>query len=292
MVSDSESIKQPSSTAVKDRKSRKREEELLVWPDLVFIEFISALLFMLTLTLLSILINAPLQDRANPAHTPNPSKAPWYFLNLQELLLHMHPAIAGVLVPTIAVGALMAIPYIDNTHEGEGGWWASERAKLNAKVGAVVGFFGTLLLILFNESKHVWLFEKITPFEWPSFLNWLRNTRTIQTDIPWPDAIKSIPVGEKILKTELLGLPPSNLVFDIPKIIVEQVIPMTTMIVLPIILGIVAHKTKIAQTKRDHAILIFSAFMATWLMLTISGTALRGAGMELMWPWEVKPPVT
>ena len=59
MVSDSESIKKPYSAAVQDRKSRKREEELLVWPDLVFIEFISALLFMFTLTILSILIKAP-----------------------------------------------------------------------------------------------------------------------------------------------------------------------------------------------------------------------------------------
>ena len=87
------------SPTVRARSRRQREEELLVWPDLVFIEFIAALLFTLTFTALSILINAPLQDRANPATTPNPSKAPWYFLNLQELLLHMHPALAGVIVP-------------------------------------------------------------------------------------------------------------------------------------------------------------------------------------------------
>ncbi|MFB0900454.1 MAG: hypothetical protein QMB22_00390 [Dehalococcoidia bacterium] len=292
MASGSESLQKPISKAVQGRQARRREEELLVWPDLVFIEFISALLFMLTLTILSILINAPLQDRANPSHTPNPSKAPWYFLNLQELLLHMHPAIAGVLVPTIAVGALMAIPYLDNTREGEGKWWASPRAKINAKVGAFVGFFGTLLLILFNESKHVWLFEKATTLQWPSALNWLKNTRAIQTEIPWPESIRSISIGEKLFKTELLGLPPINLVLDIPKLLVEQIIPMTTMIGLPIILAVVAGKMNIAQTKRDYAILIFSAFMATWLMLTISGTALRGAGMELMWPWNVKPPVT
>ena len=79
------------SPTVRQRARRQREEELLVWPDLVFIEFIAALLFGLTFTILGILINAPLQDRANPANTPNPSKAPWYFLNLQELLLHMHP---------------------------------------------------------------------------------------------------------------------------------------------------------------------------------------------------------
>ena len=59
------------------RPRRQREEELLVWPDLVFVEFISALVFTLTFVALAILINAPLQDRATPAKPPNPSKAPW-----------------------------------------------------------------------------------------------------------------------------------------------------------------------------------------------------------------------
>ena len=69
------------------RPKREREEEVMVWPDLVFIEFISAVLFLLTFVMLSVFINAPLLNRANPDVTPNPSKAPWYFLNLQELLL-------------------------------------------------------------------------------------------------------------------------------------------------------------------------------------------------------------
>src|SRR3954447_7539699 len=108
------------SPAVRARSRRQRDEELLVWPDLVFVEFIAAMVFLLALTALSIAINAPLLDRANPAVTPNPSKAPWYFLNLQELLLHMDPALAGVIVPTIALIALGAIPYYDQSTEGQG----------------------------------------------------------------------------------------------------------------------------------------------------------------------------
>ncbi|MEE9278227.1 MAG: menaquinol-cytochrome C reductase, partial [Dehalococcoidia bacterium] len=81
-----------AATAVRTRPRREREEEVLVWPDLVFIEFISAVLFTLSLLVLSTFLNAPLLDRADPDTTPNPSKAPWYFLNLQELLLHMEPA--------------------------------------------------------------------------------------------------------------------------------------------------------------------------------------------------------
>src|SRR5438309_10928047 len=87
--------------AARPRPRRERDEEVLVWPDLVFVEFISAVLFTVLLLGLSTAINAVLLDQANSDVTPNPSKAPWYFLNLQELLLHMHPALAGVVVPTV-----------------------------------------------------------------------------------------------------------------------------------------------------------------------------------------------
>src|SRR5579884_3677932 len=99
------------------RPRRERDEEVLVWPDLVFVEFICALLFTVSLTLLAFVANAPLQDTADPNHTPNPSKAPWYFLNLQELLLHMNPALAGVIVPTVLLILLAIIPYYDRSNE-------------------------------------------------------------------------------------------------------------------------------------------------------------------------------
>ena len=120
---------EPVSQAVRGRQRRQREEELLVWPDLVFVEFISAVVFTISLLTLSVLVNAVLLDQANPNVTPNPSKAPWYFLNLQEMLLHMHPALAGVIVPTVALLALAAMPYFDNSNEGQGEWFGTPRAK-------------------------------------------------------------------------------------------------------------------------------------------------------------------
>jgi len=99
------------AAAVRPRPRREREQEVLVWPDLVFIEFIAAVLFTITLLLLSTFLDAPLLNRADATTTPTPSKAPWYFLTLQELLLRMDPAWAGVIVPTIALIALAAIPY-------------------------------------------------------------------------------------------------------------------------------------------------------------------------------------
>ena len=78
-------------------------EKVYVWPNLLRIEMIAALVFTAGLILLAVFVNAPLRDLANEEVTPNPSKAPWYFLGLQELLLHMHPSLAGVIVPTVVL---------------------------------------------------------------------------------------------------------------------------------------------------------------------------------------------
>src|SRR5215212_7974756 len=125
--------------------ARQRDETVFVWPNLLIIEFIAALVIMLLLMVLSWLVNAPLEAHANPDRTPNPSKAPWYFLNLQELLLHMHPALAGVLVPTAALVALAALPYIDRDTSDVGMWIPQRNA------GPIITFtsiYTTVILIV------------------------------------------------------------------------------------------------------------------------------------------------
>jgi hypothetical protein len=94
------------------------EDKVLVWPDLVYIELIALILFMVFLIVWSILVQAPLEEPANPAATPNPSKAPWYFLGLQEMLVYYDPWIAGILLPIFCVVGLMAIPYMDINKKG------------------------------------------------------------------------------------------------------------------------------------------------------------------------------
>jgi len=89
------------------------EDEVMVWPSLVVVEAVCAVVFLAILTALSVLVNAPLLERANPNQTPNPSKAPWYFLGLQELLRYFHPQVAGVSIPTVLILAWFAWPYID-----------------------------------------------------------------------------------------------------------------------------------------------------------------------------------
>jgi menaquinol-cytochrome c reductase cytochrome b/c subunit len=88
-------------------------DKVNVWPHLLVVEFAAALAMTAFLTLFSIFVNAPLLQLANPNLTPNPSKAPWYFLGLQEMLTMFHPMVAGVTIPGIALGVLGAAGYID-----------------------------------------------------------------------------------------------------------------------------------------------------------------------------------
>src|SRR5262245_19637335 len=97
------------------------------WPYLVRLEFIAAIIVMVVMTVWSIVIDAPLEEPANPNKTPNPSKAPWYFLGLQEMLVYFDPWMAGVVLPSLIIVGLMVIPYIDTNTNGNGYYTVSER---------------------------------------------------------------------------------------------------------------------------------------------------------------------
>jgi len=102
-------------------------DKIHVWPYLARNEFLCSLAIMIVLTVWSIVLDAPLEEPANPTRTPNPSKAPWYFLGLQEMLVYFDPWIAGVVLPTIIIVGLMAIPYIDKNPKGNGYYTYKER---------------------------------------------------------------------------------------------------------------------------------------------------------------------
>ncbi len=100
------------SGSIQDVKATP-QDKVHVWPHLLSIEFVASMLCLAFVFVFSMFVNAPLLELADLNKTPNPSKAPWYFLGLQEMLAYFHPMIAGVLLPGIGMGGLMLAPYID-----------------------------------------------------------------------------------------------------------------------------------------------------------------------------------
>lgn len=105
----------PGKPVAGDRKEPDEQDLVMVWPHLLVRHAVAALMILLAVLVISVFFDAPLRDIANPAETPNPEKAPWYFAALQELLAHFHPLVAGVLVPVAVVVGLMLLPYIDRS---------------------------------------------------------------------------------------------------------------------------------------------------------------------------------
>src|SRR6266571_1568001 len=106
---------------------KAESDRVWVWPDLVYTELISLILCSVVLIVWSIFLKAPLEQPANPANTPNPSKAPWYFLGLQEMLVYFDPWLAGVVLPSLIIVGLICIPYIDKNPKGNGYFTFAER---------------------------------------------------------------------------------------------------------------------------------------------------------------------
>jgi quinol-cytochrome oxidoreductase complex cytochrome b subunit len=102
------------------------EDEVFAWPNLVFREILMFMAVVAVLLVLAIFWNAPLEEPANMVHPPNPAKAPWYFLGLQELVAHS-AFWGGVVVPGLLVAALVLLPYFDRRRRGVGVWFARER---------------------------------------------------------------------------------------------------------------------------------------------------------------------
>ncbi len=118
-----------------------KDDKVLVWPDLVYTELICLVLATAGLTVWAIVSKAPLEQAANPGYAPNPAKAPWYFLGLQEMLVYFDPWMAGVVYPGLIIVGLIAMPYIDTNPKGNGYYTIRERP-----FALVTWLFGFLIL--------------------------------------------------------------------------------------------------------------------------------------------------
>jgi quinol-cytochrome oxidoreductase complex cytochrome b subunit len=120
-------------------------------PELVYKEVIVALATILALILFSMLVDAPLLEKANPLESPNPSKAPWYFMGFQELLLHMHPGFGIFIVPVIVIAFLIYLPFMKELNVNTGVWFNSTIGKKVTIWSALYGVIFTVLAIINTE---------------------------------------------------------------------------------------------------------------------------------------------
>jgi hypothetical protein len=130
-------------------------------PNLVFREFIVALVLIALVFAFAALFNAPLLDKANPAYSMNPTKAPWYFAGVQELLMHFHPWFAAFIIPLSVAVFLAWIPFLKYNEVPSGHWFISEQGKQSSKVTAIFAGVVTVSGILFNS--YVVNFEILIP---------------------------------------------------------------------------------------------------------------------------------
>jgi hypothetical protein len=140
------------------------DEKVLVWPDLVYTELICMVIATFALVVWAVVLKAPLEQPATSAKAPNPSKAPWYFLGLQEMLVYYDPWMAGVVLPSMIIVGLIAIPYIDFNQKGNG-YFTFEQRKFSVitfMLGFVVMWVTLIVLGTFLRGPN-WNF--FGPFE-------------------------------------------------------------------------------------------------------------------------------
>jgi quinol-cytochrome oxidoreductase complex cytochrome b subunit len=139
-------------------ESRDPYDEVFAWPHLLYRELLVALGVIVALHAISLVFMAPLEQIADPTRTPNPAKAPWYFLGLQELV-HYSALIGGVIVPTLLVLALLVLPYVDRARGGSGQWFAHERRIANAVFTTLAALMVALTITgtFFRGANWAWV---------------------------------------------------------------------------------------------------------------------------------------
>lgn len=156
--------------------------ELHVWPYLLRIEFLAVIIVTVILFVWSITLNAPLEEPSNPNLTMNPSKAPWYFLGLQEMLVYFDPWIAGVVMPSLIIVGLMAFPYVDSNPLGVGYYtWKQRKVAVGAFLWGFIMWIALIFIGTFIRGPGwVWF--------WPG-QTWDHNVQLYEINRDLPDIV-------------------------------------------------------------------------------------------------------
>ena len=237
-----------AATARPSAVEAQSQRLVYVWPHLVTIEFMASVLMLVSMIVISMIIQAPLEGIANADKTPNPSKAPWYFLNLQELLLHMHPALAGVIVPSVALALIAIIPYFDRDNRDVGKWFGTPKALSITWFTTWYSTIWLFLLVLFDEQ--------------------------------------GIGVGVKPLMNRIASA--TGVALFNAGFVTDILVPMILMNGPIALMVWILKKWFKPDGARDWMIALFTGFFVSYIVLTVVGTFMRGQGMHLMWPWDPK----
>jgi hypothetical protein len=228
------------------------ERLVYVWPHLVTIEFLAGILLLLSMVVVSIILQSPLEGHANADKTPNPSKAPWYFLNLQELLLHMHPSLAGVIIPSaVLFGAIPLIPYFDRNTADVGKGFGTPKAKSICIFTTVYSTIVLIALIIFDEQIGV------KP---------LMHSLATALHAPILEDVSPFGIGA----------------LSLPNVIVPMILMSVPIAVLVVLVRVIYRP----DGARDYVLALFTGFVVAYVVLTIVGSFFRGQQMILMWPWD------
>ncbi|MGD2154144.1 MAG: cytochrome b N-terminal domain-containing protein [Gemmatimonadales bacterium] len=212
----------------------EKPESVLALPNLLMREFAVALILVAFVMVFSVFVDAPLDDAANPGMSPNPAKAPWYFVGFQELLFHFHGLFALLIIPLLVAAGLVLIPYLRYDRQAPGVWFASLKGRRLAVAAALTALLLTPLWIVLDEYVI-------------DYAAWLS------------------------------GLAPA---------IREGALPFT--VLLAGFVGLyVAAKRRFAASRTEAVQAAFILVIVAFAVLTITGVWFRGAGMALVWPWNL-----
>lgn len=153
--------KEPSKEENRSAKSGTSPAASPVYPSFLFKEFLVALACLLVLAWLGLLFDAPIDTPADPEFTPNPAKAPWYFLGIQELLVYFDPWLAGVVIPLLIVSGLIIIPFIDNDPSGAGYY------SIRHRCWTLMPFTAGLLMLILLTVTAAWFRGSNWDWYWP-----------------------------------------------------------------------------------------------------------------------------
>jgi quinol-cytochrome oxidoreductase complex cytochrome b subunit len=214
--------------------TQPKPEKVPTIPHLVRIEVVFALVAAALLLAWAAFVNAPLEAAADPTHSPNPAKAAWYFMGLQELLLHFHPVVGALVIPGLALAAMLVFPYLRFDSDSEGVWFRSHKGRRMAWFAAFSALVITPLLVLLDEY--------------------------------------------------LLDFP--ALLPTMPTLVSNGLLPLAILLLGFLLYGALIQRLFHANRDETRQAL-FILLVAAFVILTVIGVAFRGAGMALMWPWEV-----